>query len=139
LSLVWFSWRALGHENRSKSQNKRSRPPLLSVELRQLGGELGRARPQHGAISSIEGQYAMFAVGMTPTHEGHAAVEARVELVKEALAPWTARQMYLNFAETSREPRSLWGEQAYARLRRVKAAVDPSNRIRANHPIGVRS
>jgi hypothetical protein len=35
----------------------RSGSPLLSVEVRHLGGELGRARPQHGAISSIEGEY----------------------------------------------------------------------------------
>jgi hypothetical protein len=32
---------------------------LLSVELRHLGGELARARPEHGALASIEAQYAM--------------------------------------------------------------------------------
>jgi FAD/FMN-containing dehydrogenase len=47
--------------------------------------------------------------------------------------------MYLNFAETSRNARSFWSEQAYARLRRVKASADPDNRIRANHPITPRS
>jgi hypothetical protein len=111
----------------------------LSVEVRHLGGELGRAHPQHGAVSSIGGEYAMFAVGMTPTPEAHAAVSAHVEAVKESLVPWTARQMYLNFAETSRNSRSFWSEQAYARLRRIKAGVDPTNRMRANHPITPRS
>ena len=113
--------------------------PLLSVEVRHLGGELARARPQHGAIASIEGGYAMFAVGMTPTPEAHAAVSGHVEVVREVLEPWTARHMYLNFAETSRDGRSFWSEQAYARLRRIKASVDPDNRIRANHPIRARS
>jgi hypothetical protein len=113
--------------------------PLLSVEVRHLGGELGRGRPQHGAISSIEGEYVMFAVGMTPTSEAHAAVSAHVEAVKEALVPWTARHMYLNFAETSRDAQSFWSEQAYARLRRIKAAADPDNRMHANHPITPRS
>ena len=113
--------------------------PLLSVEVRHLGGELARPRPQHGAIASVEGEYVMFAVGMTPTPEAHAAVAAHVELVRQALQPWTARHMYLNFAETSREARSFWTESAYARLRRIKAHVDPSNRIRANHPIAPRS
>jgi hypothetical protein len=113
--------------------------PLLSVEVRHLGGELGRARPEHGAISSIEGEYVMFAVGVTPTAEATAAVSAHVEAVKEALVPWTAPHMYLNFAETSRDAQSFWTEQAYARLRRIKTRVDPHNRIRANHPINPRS
>ena len=53
--------------------------------------------------------------------------------------PWTARHMYLNFAETGRNARSFWSEAAHARLRRLKATVDPANRIRANHPITPRS
>jgi hypothetical protein len=118
-----------------RAAGARSGSPLLSVEVRHLGGELGRAHPQNGAISSVEGEYVMFAVGVTPTPEAHAAVSAHVEVVKEALVPWTARHMYLNFAETSRAARSFWTEQAYARLRRIKASVDPGNRIRANHPI----
>jgi FAD binding domain len=113
--------------------------PLLSVEVRHLGGELARARPQHGALSSIEGDYVMFAVGVTPTPEAHVAVSRHVEVVKQALVPWTARHMYLNFAETTRSADSFWSEQAYARLRRIKAAVDPTGRMHANHPITPRS
>ena len=56
-------------------------------------------------------------------------------VVLEAMAPWAAGHMYLNFAESDRRPASFWSEHAYHRLRRVKAAVDPENRIRANHPI----
>lgn len=41
----------------------------------------------------------------------------------------------LNFAETVRDPASFWTPQAYIRLRRIKAAVDPQDRIRSNHPI----
>jgi FAD/FMN-containing dehydrogenase len=114
----------------------RARFPLLSVELRHLGGEFGRARPENGALSSIEAQYAMFAVGMTPVPELNAPVRAQVGAVKDALTPWAARQMYLNFAENPQwSPSTFWTEQAYRRLRRIKAAVDPGNVIRANHPI----
>ena len=41
----------------------------------------------------------------------------------------------LNFAETSREAHTFWPAEAYARLRRIKADVDPEDLIRANHPI----
>ena len=109
--------------------------PLLSVELRHLGGELLRPRPGNGALSSIDAQYAMFAAGMVPAPELEAPVRAQVQAVKDAIAPWSARHMYLNFAETPREAATFWTEQAYHRLRRIKAAVDPENAIRANHPI----
>ena len=55
--------------------------------------------------------------------------------MKAALDPRSARNMYLNFAETRREPTSLWNEQAYHRLRNIKAVVDPGDLIRSNHPI----
>ena len=41
--------------------------PLLSVEVRHLEGELARARPEHGALASLDAAYAFYAVGMTPT------------------------------------------------------------------------
>ena len=49
---------------------------------------------------------------------------AQVEAVKTALARWAARHMYLNFADIQRPARLFWTEQAYQRLRRIKAAVD---------------
>jgi FAD/FMN-containing dehydrogenase len=109
--------------------------PLLSVQLRHMGAELGRPRPEHGALSSIEAQYAMYAVGMTPVPELIAPTEEQVRRVRNAFEPWGARHMYLNFAETPREGASLWTEQAYHRLRRIKAAVDPADVILSNHPI----
>ena len=112
-----------------------ARYPLLTVEIRHLGGELARPRPGHGALASIDARYVLHAIGMTPDPEATAAVTAQAGAVKQALAPWAARQMYLNFAETATPAKPLWTEQAYRRLRRIKAQVDPGNLIRANHPI----
>ncbi|HEY2435658.1 MAG TPA: FAD-binding oxidoreductase [Solirubrobacteraceae bacterium] len=109
--------------------------PLLTVELRHLGGALRRSHPAHGALSLIEASYALFAAGMVPNPELEAPVRAQVKAVKAALGPWAAKQMYLNFAETQSDPARFWNEHAYNRLRRVKAAVDPNNLIRSNHPI----
>jgi FAD binding domain/Berberine and berberine like len=112
-----------------------ARFPLLSVEIRHLGGELARPRPGSGALACLDADYALFAVSMTPVPELVAPVMAQVEAVKDALAPWAARQMYLNFAETQTPAAPFWTEHAYQRLRRIKAAVDPHNLIRANHPV----
>jgi len=109
--------------------------PLLSVEVRHLGGAVGRTSPDHGVLASLEGEYLMFAVGLTMTPEMVEAVERDVALLQRALARWDAGRMYLNFAEEPRSGRSLFGEDGYARLRRVKTEVDPDNLFHANHQV----
>jgi hypothetical protein len=110
--------------------------PLLAVELRHLSGEMRRARPANGALAAIDAGYALFCVGLVTGPESAAAVTGSVSGVQAAMTPWAARQNYLNFSETSQnDPASFWGPQAYDRLRRIKAAVDPQDRIRSNHPI----
>ena len=109
--------------------------PLLSVEIRQLGGAIARSRPEHGALASLDAPFILFAVGMAPTPGARHAVEEAVGELRTALAPWEARQSYLNFADTKRDPKTLWSETSYRRLRRIKAAVDPDNRIRSNHEL----
>ena len=109
--------------------------PVLSVEVRHLGGALGEARPEHGALAALDAEFAVFAVGIAPTPELGAAVAAEIEAIARALAPWAAPHAFVNFAETSREAHTFWPSEAYARLRRIKAQVDPEDRIRANHPI----
>ena len=109
--------------------------PLLSVEVRQLGGALGRPRPDHAALAAAPGEYALYAVGIAATPELASANEAQIARVKEAMAAWTAPGIVANFAETRREPASLWGEDALARLRRLKQEIDPGNVFRSNHPV----
>jgi hypothetical protein len=109
--------------------------PLLVAELRHLGGEFSRARPGNGALDAIDADYALFAAGLAPTPEAARAVSVGIDAVTSAMTPWAARRMYLNFAETRRDPASFWSPEAYHRLRRIKATADPDNLIRANHPI----
>jgi hypothetical protein len=112
-----------------------SRFPLLSVELRHLEGELGRARPESGALSSIDAAYALYAVGMAPAPDMRPPTRAQVQAIKGAVAPWSAGHMYLNFADSRQPVETMWSEIAFRRLREVKAQVDPLDVIRANHPI----
>ena len=109
--------------------------PLLSVELRQLGGALARRAPGNGAAASLDGAYALFAVGMAPTPAHKAAVGEHVELLLEALAPWTAERTYFNFTERHLGDGELHEVDVLARLRAVKAEVDPDELFRAVHPI----
>jgi FAD/FMN-containing dehydrogenase len=109
--------------------------PLLSVELRHLGGAVARPRPEHGAVSHFDAPFIMYAVGIAPTPEAKEIVEGVTAVLRDALAPWEADHTYLNFAETRRGGTSLFGGDAHARLRRIKAEVDPQDVIRSNHPL----
>jgi len=109
--------------------------PLASVEVRHLGGELGRGRRDNGALASLQAPYLLYAAGITPTPDLAAPARAQIGAVEDALAPWMAAHMYLNFSETSRPRATLWTEPAYHRLRQIKARVDPDDVIRSNHPV----
>ena len=109
-------------------------PPLVSVELRHTGGALARSRPHHGAISTLPGSYAMFAVGLVVDEASAAAVEGQIGLVTEALAPYDAGS-YWNFAEEAGDTGRFFPAETYRRLQAVKAQYDPDQVFRANHPI----
>lgn len=109
--------------------------PILSAEIRHLGGAVARRDSRHGAIDAWEAPYLMYAVGIAPTPEARAAVDGAVGRLRETLAPWEADHTYLNFAESRRQAASLFSSASYHRLRRIKAIVDPADVIRSNHPI----
>lgn len=109
--------------------------PILSAELRHLGGAVARRSSQHGAIDAFEAPYIMYAVGIAPTAEARTAVDAAVARLRAILAPWEAEHTYLNFAETRRSAATLFSSASYHRLRQIKAIVDPAELIRSNHPV----
>ncbi len=111
-----------------------SRSPLLSAEVRHLGGAVGRVAAGGGALASINAGFAFFAVGMAMTPEMKAAVSAHVERVTEALSPWAGGH-YLNFLESPTDAGEIYPETTHRRLRQVKARYDAGDLFLSNHPI----
>jgi FAD/FMN-containing dehydrogenase len=109
--------------------------PLLVVELRHLGGALGRDAPGAGAQPRIDASYVMFAGGLTPTPELETQVRAHVRAVKDALAPWRAGYDYYNFVETPAEAGAVLPDASHRRLRQIKAMYDPNQLIVSAHPV----
>ena len=107
--------------------------PLMMVELRHAGGAL--ARPGTGALGSLDGRYLLFAMGVPMDPAMVPALEAHLVLAAAAMQPYGSGKGYLNFSETPTDPAAFYGEEAYARLRRVKADVDPHDLFRGNHSI----
>jgi FAD/FMN-containing dehydrogenase len=108
---------------------------LASVELRHLGGALAPGRAIGGAVDSIDAGFALFAVGMTPDEASMRTVRSAVDAVQHAMAPWSTGGCYVNFAERRKAGAALFGAETYERLQEIKAKYDPTDVIRANHPV----
>ncbi|MGE5275133.1 MAG: FAD-binding oxidoreductase [Verrucomicrobiota bacterium] len=109
--------------------------PLLSAEIRHVGGALSRPKPHHGALSTFEADYLTFGVGMVLDEPMYRANRAQLVKLAEALAPYESGRQYLNFTERPTDPALFYPPAVYRRLREVKAAVDPGDVFRSNHPI----
>jgi FAD/FMN-containing dehydrogenase len=108
---------------------------LVSAEIRHLGGALRRSAPHHGALSTLDAGFITFGVGLALDDASSAAGRDRLGVVEQALAPYANGRQYLNFTESHTDPARFYRDDAYRRLREVKAAVDPDEVFRSNHPI----
>jgi FAD/FMN-containing dehydrogenase len=109
--------------------------PLLMAELRQLGGALGRTPAEHGALPTLDASFAMFAAGVPFDAEVGAAVVTHARRLVDTMAPWGRGRSYLNFTEGATDLGTAYREDSYARLRALRARVDPDGVLHANHAI----
>jgi hypothetical protein len=96
---------------------------LRLIELRQLGGAL--SRPAEGALSRLEGEALLYAVGD----------DTALTSLREAMAPWTAERTCLNFAEAPVDPATAFDGPVFRRLREVRSRLDPHGLFAAGHAI----
>src|SRR6201999_2211866 len=87
---------------------------LVSVELRHTGGELSRRRPGNGAIASLPGRFASFAVGIAAPE---LAGKTREDLARVAAATREHEAgHYLNFVEREIATEAAFEPNTAARL-----------------------
>ena len=108
---------------------------LASVELRSLGGALARRPEGAGARATLQGDYAMFAVGGVMSPELRDEVQGQADGVAAALAPWDAGFRYANFEERATDARLFYDEDTFRLLRALRTEWDPSGLFLANHEI----
>jgi FAD/FMN-containing dehydrogenase len=108
---------------------------LLHAEVRHLGGAAALRSPDHGVLDAIDQPFVCFTFGLAPDADTLAAVDRHVTVLLGALGPWDSGRRYLNFAESSMDPRSIFPVEGYGRLERAKARYDPTDMFLANHPV----
>jgi FAD binding domain len=109
--------------------------PLQTIEIRHLGGALGRDADRGGPQTRVDAKYLIFAGGVTPTPEQGDAVRTHLRALKDALSPWRAGYDYYNFVETPAEAEVVLPPVSYQRLREIKATYDPDQAIISVHPV----
>ncbi len=109
--------------------------PLLSLELRPLGGALAQAPPDAGALASLDQAFLTLAVGMVMDPSMAPTINAHLDQVCNALEPWDSGVKYANFVDVPIDTHLCYPPETFDRLQEVKARYDPHDLFRANHPI----
>jgi hypothetical protein len=99
--------------------------PVVQVELRLMGGALGRPAQVPNAVAGREGAYALTVVAPAPPPLLAGARVATDDVVS-ALQPWSTGTSLVNFTGNG-DPSTAWTPEVLERLRRVKATADPRN------------
>ncbi|RKS05844.1 FAD/FMN-containing dehydrogenase [Nocardiopsis sp. Huas11] len=109
--------------------------PLLTVQLRHLGGAMadtGRATGAHGPLTE---PYLLYTVGLAPAPEAAAAVAARQAALVRGLGTAVSGRKPFTFLSPGEDPRAAFPAPALARLRGIKRDRDPRGVIRSNFPV----
>jgi UDP-N-acetylenolpyruvoylglucosamine reductase len=107
---------------------------LASVELRHTGGALGREPAGAGALASLPGEFALFAVGLADPAFA-AKTDADLDGVAAAMRPYEAGR-YLNFVEQRLDAAGFFPLATASRLESARDTYDPERLMQANHEIG---
>jgi FAD/FMN-containing dehydrogenase len=109
--------------------------PLLSIEIRHLGGALAVAPENAGALATLDGSFIAFGVGIPMDAEVAAAIGGTLGAMKGALAADAADRSYLNFSEHAGAAKHAFDPMTIERLRAVRAEYDPEGTFRAAHAL----
>jgi hypothetical protein len=111
-----------------------TQPPLAVGEIRHLGGALARIPAGAGSLGSLRGQYLALGAGIA-TEANQRDLATALDRFGDALAPYENGRLYNNFSEAPANAARFYSDDAYARLRHLRADLDPDGLIVANHPI----
>ncbi len=109
--------------------------PLLSVEIRHLGGALARPSAEPCACTLADAEFAMFAVGMVMSPEMGVAVEHAIDGLLSKVSPYSAGRSTPNFAERTAPSSDKFPPDVYERLKEVRSRYDRDGVLLSNLPL----
>jgi FAD/FMN-containing dehydrogenase len=112
-----------------------SSSPLISFEVRQLGGALTEPPPDAGALAALDPAFLTNGVGMIMDPSAATAINTQLDVLADALKPWASGVRLANFVEVPTDARTFYPPETFDRLQEVKRRYDPDDLFHANHPI----
>jgi FAD/FMN-containing dehydrogenase len=109
--------------------------PLVSVQVRHLGGALGRPSENAGACGHIAEPYLIGLLGVLAVPEMAGAIKERQASISKALVPYTSGRKPFTFLAHEERAAAAFPGDVLARLRDIKRRRDPNGVLRSNHPV----
>ena len=109
-------------------------PTVTLLQLREMGGALGRSEPGAGARATLPGDVCLFALGAVFDEPGGEAVGEALADIDAGVRAYRAGD-YLNFVEEPADASAFFDAETWTRLRTVKTAYDPGDVFAGNHHI----
>ena len=113
--------------------------PLVMLEVRQLGGALPGPATALSPMAHTQAGFSVNAIGITPTPERAAAVEAHLARIEKRIGALATGDTYVNFLDlegaTEKRVRAAYSAADWRRLVGLKDRYDPSNLFRFNRNI----
>jgi FAD/FMN-containing dehydrogenase len=111
--------------------------PLIMVEIRHLGGALGREPAVPNAVAGRGSKFSLLVIG--PMFPGLDKIVPGVGTnVLAAMEPWRVPGILMNFlgdGVTKDDVAACWPSETYERLCTIKRQVDPQNLFRHGHAL----
>ena len=109
--------------------------PLVSAELRQLGGALLTPDGKGGARDHLDAAWIFTGTGVPRDPALGSAISEQIDTIRDAFSPWSSGTHFPNFAGRPTTADLLFDAPTLKRLREVKRRYDPDALLQANLPI----
>jgi FAD/FMN-containing dehydrogenase len=109
--------------------------PLIGVQIRQLGGALGRDAEDAGALPKLDAEHLVFGVGGVFDEASRVAVEDYLDRLQRELAPFSPGGRALNFSDRPGDASAGFRPEVWERLQAVKAQYDPAGMFVGSHQV----
>ncbi|GAB1816968.1 FAD-binding oxidoreductase [Herbidospora sp. RD11066] len=109
--------------------------PMVSVQVRHLGGALARPSETHGAHGHIAEPYLLGLLGVAPAPPVAEMVTRRQAEISRELVPYTTGRKPFTYLGPGEKAAAAFPADALARLREIKRRRDPHGTFRSNYPV----
>jgi FAD/FMN-containing dehydrogenase len=110
--------------------------PLMGVQVRQLGGALGRDAKNAGALPKLGAEHIVFGVGAIFDPAARPPIESYLDKIQEELAPYSAGRRVLNFSDRPGDVAAGFPPAVWERLLATRARYDPAGMFVASQQVG---